>query len=370
VSTIDLYVNGVKVATPAFTQTPTLSDWAINQQNVILNAGNNTIEFKANGAAASSVYFDGIVVIPTVYGDGLVIQENSSGFDSVDGTIDNNYPGYTGVGYANTDNTKGAGINWSAYFDSSTVKSLTFRYSSTNNSTADLIIDGTNVVSNIQFPSSGSFSNWSFATVYPYITPGGAAVRLQSSSAAGLPNIDYVELMGGTAGNSPPSLTPIADQVTGAEVTLIITNTASDTDLPAQTLTFNLLMSPINATINTNSGVLTWRPFVTQANSTNSFTVVVADNGIPSLSATQSFSVTVNPLAQPQLSVMSWNGSQLALQVNGDSGPDYQVQSSTNLSNWDPVFTANSPPMPFLWTNSATGSPINFFRVIAGPPFP
>jgi len=370
VNTIDMYVNGIKVATPAFTQTATLSDWAINKQNINLNAGTNTIAFRANGTAASSVYFDSIVVFPTAYGDGLVIQENNSGFESVDGTIENNYSGYTGDGFANTADTNGASIYWSAYFDSSVVKSLTFRYACTNDRTADLIINGVNVAANIQFPSTGSFSAWDYVTVYPYIIAGAAEVRLQSTSAAGLPNIDYVELIGGGAENTPPTLAASTDRTIGVGMTLNITNSSADSDVPAQTLTYSLPTAPANAAISATNGVVTWRPLVTQENTTNLFTVMVADNGTPNMSATQSFLVTVNPLSKPQLSIPSLSGGQLVLQVNGDSGPDYQIQSSTNLTDWSAIFTTNSPPMPFGWTNNDLSSPMKFFRAKAGPPFP
>ena len=174
ISTIDLYVNGTKVVTPTFTQTATLSDWAVNQQTINLNAGANTIEFKANGAGASSLYFDNIVVVPTV---------------------------------------------------------------------------------------------------------------------------------------------------------------------------------------------------VTQANTTNPFTVKVADNGSPSLSATQSYIVTVSPLTHPRIATVTLSGGQLVLQVNGDSGPDYQIQTSTNLMDWSVLFTTNATPMPFSWTNTNTGLSMSFFRIQAGPPF-
>jgi Glycosyl hydrolase family 98/Secretion system C-terminal sorting domain/Glycosyl hydrolase family 98 C-terminal domain len=62
VNTIDVYVNGVYVATPVFTPTETLSQWAISTQFINLNAGNNSIELKASAAAAASVYFDNIVI--------------------------------------------------------------------------------------------------------------------------------------------------------------------------------------------------------------------------------------------------------------------------------------------------------------------
>ena len=71
-----------------------------------------------------------MVLVPTVYGDGLVIQENQSGFAGVDGSIDVNYAGYTGSGFANTIDAVGADVNWSLNFDSSIPKSFTFRYAS------------------------------------------------------------------------------------------------------------------------------------------------------------------------------------------------------------------------------------------------
>jgi hypothetical protein len=170
--------------------------------------------------------------------------------------------------------------------------------------------------------------------------------------------------------NTPPTLAAITNQTIGAGVTLNITNVATDSDVPAQTLTFSLLAAPTNAAINASSGTLTWRPMVTQANTTNSFSVKVADNGTPSMSATQSFVVTVNPLAQPQISPFLLNNGQLVLQINGATGPDYQIQSSTNLADWSVILTTNAPAIPFIWTDNITnGPPVNFFRIRVGPPF-
>ncbi|MCW3787922.1 glycoside hydrolase family 98 domain-containing protein [Plebeiibacterium sediminum] len=64
ISTIDLYVNDIKVATPLFTQTATLSDWAVNTQTIELKKGVNVIEYIASGTGARPIYFDHIVVEP------------------------------------------------------------------------------------------------------------------------------------------------------------------------------------------------------------------------------------------------------------------------------------------------------------------
>jgi hypothetical protein len=63
VSTVDLYVNGTKVATPAFKKTANDSAWAVDSQSVSLNAGSNVVMFKANATGTYSVFFDNIVIV-------------------------------------------------------------------------------------------------------------------------------------------------------------------------------------------------------------------------------------------------------------------------------------------------------------------
>src|SRR2546425_11858755 len=75
--------------------------------------------------------------------------------------------------------------------------------------------------------------------------------------------------------------------------TLTVTNTATDGDLPANVLTYQLVAPPTGASISA-SGVVSWTPSEAQGPSTNTFTTIVTDNGTPALSATNSFTVTVN----------------------------------------------------------------------------
>jgi hypothetical protein len=177
-----------------------------------------------------------------------------------------------------------------------------------------------------------------------------------------------------TGANTPPTLAAISDSTINVGVTLVITTIAADTDAPPQTLTFSLATGSTNATLDTNSGIFTWRPLVTQANTTNLFTVVVTDNGTPNLSATQSFNVTVNPLIQPVIASNVWAGGQFSLSVNGQAGPDYAVQTSSNLMNWNTLFITNisdNQVMQFNWTDSDTNNyPVRFYRIKTGPPLP
>jgi endoglucanase len=170
--------------------------------------------------------------------------------------------------------------------------------------------------------------------------------------------------------NTPPMLVAISNQTVNVGQTAAFTASASDTNQPQQTLTFALLSGATNATLNTNSGAFSFRPLVTQADSTNGFTLKVSDNGSPSLSATQSFAVMVNPLSGPGISNVSAAGGQFSFSINGQSGPDYAIETSTNLVEWASVFITNSPALPFNWTDEVTNSPQRFYRIKLGPPLP
>jgi hypothetical protein len=185
--------------------------------------------------------------------------------------------------------------------------------------------------------------------------------RLGSSFASVTP---YVSM------NTAPVLSAISNQVINVGVNLLITNAATDSDVPAPALTFSLPTGPTNATLGASSGILNWRPLVTQASSTNPFAVVVTASGTPSLSATQCFSVSVNPLVLPTVTVPILTRGQIGFLVSGQTGPDYAVQSSTNLASWNTVFIANSPAMPFSWSTNTGANPIQFYRILTGPPLP
>jgi hypothetical protein len=171
--------------------------------------------------------------------------------------------------------------------------------------------------------------------------------------------------------NTPPVLAPIGNRTVNVGSNIVFTASATDTDQPPQTLTFSLVSGISSATLNTNSGAFSWRPAVTNANTTNAFTLKVTDNGFPFLSATQSFNITVNPLTQPAAASIVLNNGQLGFQVSGQTGPDYAVQISSNLFDWSNLFITNSPAMPFSWmdTNPAT-LPAQFYRIKVGPPLP
>jgi glucuronoarabinoxylan endo-1,4-beta-xylanase len=266
-------------------------------------------------------------------------------------------PGYYRIGASNTGNA------------------LISAYNDTNSGNFAIVAVNTNISRDIN--QTFNLTNFTAGSVTPWLTTSNLslvstnAVTVSNSSFTyTLPALSVVTFVGQRQTNTPPTLAPVGNQVINAGVTLMVTNVATDTDQPPQTLTFSLLGAPTNATLtplNNTNAVFTWRPLVSQANTTNPITVKVAD-GTPGLSATNSYTIKVNPLAQPVVSSISVLGGQVSLVATGAVGPDYTLWASTNLTSWQVLFTSNSPVTPVtLVDTNFNAHPVRFYRIQLGP---
>src|SRR5206468_3019056 len=95
--------------------------------------------------------------------------------------------------------------------------------------------------------------------------------------------------------NSAPGLPGATNYTINELTTLTVTNTASDPDLPANSLVYSLMLPPAHATVDTN-GIISFTPDESQGPAVYTITTIVTDDGTPSLSATNSFTVTVNEI--------------------------------------------------------------------------
>ena len=189
----------------------------------------------------------------------------------------------------------------------------------------------------------------------------GLAVTAHTTGSTCTANFESVSV------NQPPTLSPIPDREILAGRTLSITNSTIDPDLPAQTLNYTLITAPAGASIDANSGVFTWRPAMADSSSISPVQVVVSDNGIPSMSSTQWFNVTVDRPASPELTAVPLPPGQFGLSVQGDAGPDYVILTSTNLLDWEPLLTTNPAALPFIWMDAGPPADQRFYRVLLAP---
>ncbi|WP_124065084.1 carbohydrate-binding protein [Clostridium sp. E02] len=108
----------------------------------------------------------------------------------VNSAVESLYTGYTGEGYVNFNAYSGASIQWNKVLCTiSGTKNITFRYaleSGTRN--LDLYVNG-NKIKSVEFPATGSWTNWREITVQVPLTEGDNVLRIETTGEEG-PNID------------------------------------------------------------------------------------------------------------------------------------------------------------------------------------
>jgi hypothetical protein len=114
------------------------------------------------------------------------------------GTIDTNWPGYSGAGFCNGDNVVGASVQFTVVAPAAGAATLDVRFANgtTAARAADVLVNGTKVAS-APFAATGSWSAWAAQTLTLALPAGSSTIRLSPTTSAGLPNIDYAELTTG-----------------------------------------------------------------------------------------------------------------------------------------------------------------------------
>jgi hypothetical protein len=110
------------------------------------------------------------------------------------GTIDSNQAGYSGSGFCNGDNAVGAYAQFTVTppaAGSATV-GVRFANGTTSARPANLVVNGTTVAT-VSFEPTGAWTTWSTKNLTVPLNTGANTIRLESTTAAGLSNIDYLD---------------------------------------------------------------------------------------------------------------------------------------------------------------------------------
>ena len=133
-----------------------------------------------------------------------------------------------------------------------------------------------------------------------------------------------------------PVLPPQPDVSQADLAYFTVTNTATDLDIAANTVTYTLINPPAGAQIDSN-GVITWTPTFFQSPSVNLITTVATDDGIPPLNATNSFTVTVSG---PYDGIDLTTPAQALADLDGDGTPNL-MEFALGTDPRDPLDGAN-----------------------------
>jgi len=168
----------------------------------------------------------------------------------------------------------------------------------------------------------------------------------------------------GGSSNTAPVLGAIGNKTTNEGSLLTFTAMATDSDTPAQTLTFSLdAGAPSGASIHSSSGAFNWSPSEAQGPGVYAVTVRVTDSGSPLMSDWETISITVNDVnAQPVLAPIGaktvYEGS-LVTFTAATADADLPAQAlAYSLDAGAPAgATINATNGTFTWTPAETQGP-------------
>lgn len=197
-------------------------------------------------------------------------------------------------------------------------------------------------------------------------TDGGSTKNftVRATDTAGVSSTVSFNLTVNDINNFNPVFAPIGQQNVTVDHELVVSINATDADLPAQTLSYELQNNPAGATIDAN-GVIRWTPDNSFAGTTQTFTFVVKDNAGGSTSA--SFDVYVNQA--PVLTVQtSHTVDELQTLTFTASATDADLPAQTlvyGLSNAPAGMTINASTGVISWKpTEAQGPAIYTFQVV------
>ena len=106
----------------------------------------------------------------------------------------------------------------------------------------------------------------------------------------------------------------------------------------------------------------------TSTNDVGDYSVVVTTSAGSVTSSPAKLTVN-STLPSPTVTNATVADGQFSFTINGQSGPNYSVQVSTNLAGgeWVTIFTTNAPALPLTFTDTNSLPPVQFYRVVAGP---
>ena len=187
-----------------------------------------------------------------------------------------------------------------------------------------------------------------------------------------------------TEANVAPVLAAIGNKTGTVGAAITFTATATDADVPVNTLTFSLEAgAPAGATIGAATGAFTWTP---AANGSFPVTVRVTDNGTPALFDNELITITVSPAPNQapvlgvignktvnELATLAFtatatdpnSGDVLTFSLDSGSPAGATINGSTGAFSWTPLELQGPGSFPITVRVTDNGSPsLNDFEAI------
>ncbi len=248
----------------------------------------------------------------------------------VTGSCDTENSGYTGSGYANTDNSTGTYVEWTNVVVSATKNYnciIRFANGGANSRPVNVSVNDS-VQTSLSFESTGNWTTWSTKSCSLYFNSDTNKVKLVGTNSESCPNIDKLEVETGsqttqftlttnTSGSGSISLSPSGGTYDSSTVVILTANPASgyefdnwSGDLTGSSNPDTIIMNS-NKSITANFSVI---QYTLTTNTSGSGSISLSPSGGTYDSSTV-VTLTANPGTGYQFS--SWSGD-----LTGSANPD------------------------------------------------
>ncbi|MCW6003633.1 glycosyl hydrolase 53 family protein [Micromonospora sp. CPCC 205371] len=160
---------------------------------------------KASAAMVAATTLSGIAAIVAIPAHAATTRyEAESAPATCGGSVASNHSGFSGSGFCDTTNAVGAAVQFTANVPAAGTARLDIRYAngSTANRPADVSVNGTVVQSGFGFDVTGAWTSWATRSITVQLNAGSNTVRLAATTAGGLGNIDYLDVVTDDTGGS------------------------------------------------------------------------------------------------------------------------------------------------------------------------
>ncbi|MDQ4142110.1 MAG: carbohydrate-binding protein, partial [Bacteroidota bacterium] len=145
-------------------------------------SANQTISTPKENVSYTAVYREAASTAP--------LEAENAVFSGVQ--VSNKHTGYTGTGFADYLNDSNDYIEWTVSVPTAGTYKLTFRYALVGTSrNLHLQVNGTHIVSEVNFPETGAWSSWTNKEINATLTEGTNIIRATGIATSG-PNIDHL----------------------------------------------------------------------------------------------------------------------------------------------------------------------------------
>uniref|UniRef100_UPI0040401C12 family 43 glycosylhydrolase n=1 Tax=Streptomyces sp. DG1A-41 TaxID=3125779 RepID=UPI0040401C12 len=180
---------------------PSSSGWTKRElTGIALPSGAATVTVRASGSGGVTVDQLSLVKASADAPSGQRYEAETAPAQC-QGTIDSNQAGFSGSGFCNGDAAAGAFAQFTVTSAAAGTATLGIRFANGSSSgarPANLVVNGS-TVGTVSFEATGAWTTWSTKTATVPLNAGSNTIRLDPTTAAGLPNVDYLDV-GATTG--------------------------------------------------------------------------------------------------------------------------------------------------------------------------